>query len=80
MLSIEFIDSSPLKNGVMTAPGNEDIKVEQAGRFQFKCILDAMAKIMCLIRVIPTHQAAATSKSIRIEEARTPAAFRFVGN
>ncbi len=40
VLSIEFIDNSPLKNGAMTAPGNKDLTVEKAGRFLFKCILD----------------------------------------
>jgi len=40
VLSIEFIDSSPLKNGAMTAAGNKDLSVEKAGRFLFKCILE----------------------------------------
>ena len=40
VLSIEFIDSSPLKNGAMTAAGNKDLTVEKAGRFLFKCILN----------------------------------------
>ena len=40
VLSIEFIGSSPLNNGAMTAPGNKDLTVVKAGKFLFKCILD----------------------------------------